>query len=72
MHANEDARNLALVRYEGGLGDFLAVLDVQRQLFSAQDDEIVSREQSLSYLVSLYKALGGSYRTESDNFLSIK
>ncbi len=59
VRQNEDARNLALVRYEGGLGDFLGVLDVQRQLFSAQDDEVSSREQSLTHLVSLYKAFGG-------------
>jgi len=61
LKADEDARNLALVRYQAGLADFLSVLDAQRQLFSAQDDEIVSREQALGNLVALYKALGGGW-----------
>ena len=61
LKADEDARNLSLVRYEGGLADFLAVLDAQRQLFAVQDEEIASREQTLLHLVSLYKALGGGW-----------
>ena len=73
VRANEDARNLALVRYQGGLGDFLAVLDAQRQLFNAQDDELSSREQSLSHLVSLYKALGGGFcPNQCDKILSVQ
>ena len=40
LKADEDARNLSLVRYKGGLADFLAVLDAQRQLFAVQDEEM--------------------------------
>ena len=61
LRLDEDVRNLALARYQAGLADFLSVLDAQRQLFSAQDDEIVSREQALGHLVALYKALGGGW-----------
>ena len=61
LKVDEDVRNLSLVRYEGGLADFLAVLDAQRQLFAAQDEEIAAREQALLQLVSLYKALGGGW-----------
>ncbi len=61
VNATEDARNLALTRYQGGLGDFLGVLDAQRQLFLAEDEQIASSEQSLVHLVSLYKALGGGW-----------
>lgn len=61
LKADEDARNLSLVRYEGGLADFLAALDAQRQLFAVQDEEIVAREQALLHLVSLYKSLGGGW-----------
>ena len=66
LRLDEDARNLALARYQAGLADFLSVLDAQRQLFSAQDDEIVSREQALSHLVALYKALGGGWFVKPD------
>ena len=61
VRADDEARKLSLVRYDGGLTDFLAVLDAQRQLFSLQDEEIVAREQALLHLVSLYKALGGGW-----------
>ncbi len=66
LRLDEDARNLALARYQAGLADFLSVLDAQRQLFSAQDDEIVSREQALGHLVALYKALGGGWVSKPD------
>jgi len=66
LRIDEDARNLAIARYQAGLTDFLAVLDAQRQLFSAQDDETVSREQALGYLVALYKALGGGWVVKPD------
>lgn len=59
--ADESALALAVARYRAGLADFLAVLDAQRQLFTAQDEEIVSREQALTQLVALYKALGGGW-----------
>jgi len=61
LRFDEDARNLAVIRYQGGLADFLEVLDAQRQLFSVQADEVVTREEALSHLVALYKALGGGW-----------
>jgi len=61
LRANEDARNLSRVRFDGGLADFLVVLDAQRQLYQVQDDEIAAREQALINLVALYKALGGGW-----------
>lgn len=61
VKANEDIRNLALARFRSGLSDFLYVLDAQRQLFAAQNEETASREQRLLNLVALHKALGGSW-----------
>jgi NodT family efflux transporter outer membrane factor (OMF) lipoprotein len=61
IRADEDARDLSLVRYKGGLADFLTVLDAQRQLFAVQNEEIASRELALLHLVSLYKAFGGGW-----------
>ncbi len=58
---DEDARNLAAMRYRSGLADFLEVLDAQRQLFSVQADEVATREETLNHLVALYKALGGGW-----------
>jgi len=61
LNYDEDARNLAVIRYQSGLANFLEVLDAQRQLFSVQADEIVTREEALNHLVALYKALGGGW-----------
>ena len=61
LAADEDVLRLAVVRYDGGLTDFLTVLDAQRQLFTVQDEEIAAREQALAQLVALYKALGGGW-----------
>lgn len=65
LTANEAARSLSIVRYEGGLADFIAVLDAQRQLYLMQDEEIVAREQALLNLVALFKALGGGWNLAS-------
>jgi multidrug efflux system outer membrane protein len=61
LRVDEDARNLAVIRYQGGLANFLEVLDAQRQLFALQSEELVSREEALYQLVALYKALGGGW-----------
>ena len=51
---------LAQARYARGVDSYLAVLDAQRSLFSAQEDEIAVRAGRLANLVTLYKVLGGS------------
>jgi NodT family efflux transporter outer membrane factor (OMF) lipoprotein len=61
LNYDEDARNLAAMRYQSGLANFLEVLDAQRQLFSVQADEVATREETLNHLVALYKALGGGW-----------
>jgi NodT family efflux transporter outer membrane factor (OMF) lipoprotein len=59
--ANERAVDTATQLYERGLGDFLNVLDAQRQLFASQDAQVVSRQTVSTNLVQLYKALGGGW-----------
>ena len=51
--------NLAEIRYREGAGDLLAVLDAQRSLFSAQDQQ--ARLERLAAAVGLFKALGGGW-----------
>lgn len=45
--------------YVRGIGDFLAVLDSQRQQFAIERDLAASRSDLLRATVALYKALGG-------------
>jgi multidrug efflux system outer membrane protein len=61
VRVSEDIRNLALARFRSGLSDFLSVLDAQRQLFAAQNEETAAREQRMLNVIALHKALGGSW-----------
>ncbi|MEJ2672648.1 MAG: efflux transporter outer membrane subunit [Deltaproteobacteria bacterium] len=56
--------NLANKRYKGGIASYLAVLDADRQLFTAELDLAVVEQNQLLTLVQLYKALGGGWETE--------
>lgn len=59
VDATQNAYHLSFARYKEGIDNFLNVLDAQRSLFSAQQQEIVIQKQQLSNLVNLYKVLGG-------------
>ncbi|VTU29006.1 Toluene efflux pump outer membrane protein TtgI precursor [Variovorax sp. PBS-H4] len=57
---SRDAWQLARVRYEHGLTDFLVQLDAQRTLLQAQRDQVDSGGRLAMDLVVLTKALGGA------------
>ena len=59
VSATREAFALSKARYENGVDDFLAVLDSQRSLFSAQQGTITIRKAYLSNLINLYKVMGG-------------
>jgi NodT family efflux transporter outer membrane factor (OMF) lipoprotein len=52
---------LSTERYEGGVDNYLQVLDAQRNLFQGELDLARLRQQELSSLVQLYRALGGGW-----------
>jgi multidrug efflux system outer membrane protein len=54
---------MATKRYKGGIDPFLAVLDADRQLFTAELDLAAVQRDQLLTLVQLYKALGGGWET---------
>ena len=55
---------LSGIRYQGGVADYLEVLDAQRSLFSAELDEVQTISAQLVSLVQLYKALGGGWPSQ--------
>ncbi|RYE45087.1 MAG: efflux transporter outer membrane subunit [Hyphomicrobiales bacterium] len=57
---SRDAWELARVRYENGLTDFLVQLDAQRTLLQAQRDQAQSAGRLAVDLVMLTKVLGGT------------
>ena len=58
------AAALADIRYRGGVGSYLEVLDAQRQLFSAELGLSQTQLLELSSVVGLYRALGGSWEVK--------
>jgi multidrug efflux system outer membrane protein len=53
--------DLSVLRYRGGVSDYLQVLDAQRSLFAAQLDEATAVRDELVSFIQLYKALGGGW-----------
>jgi multidrug efflux system outer membrane protein len=62
--ASSKAASLARQRFEGGLANFLDVLDAERDALSAQDSLAQSRTQTATSLIAVYKALGGGWTEE--------
>jgi NodT family efflux transporter outer membrane factor (OMF) lipoprotein len=65
VDANLRAVSLSTDRYRSGVGDFLNVLDAQRELYDRQEELVRSEAVVTRTLVALYKALGGGW-TEED------
>ncbi len=53
---------LAQNQYHSGLTDFQNVLQTQRTLLNLQDQRATSAGQVSTYMISLYKALGGGWK----------
>jgi outer membrane protein, multidrug efflux system len=60
--ASDKAADLAQKRFEGGLIDFLEVLDAQRTALSAELLLSQSRTDAATSLIAVYKALGAGWR----------
>jgi outer membrane protein, multidrug efflux system len=59
--SSAEAAKLARVRYEGGLVDFLEVLDAERTQLQAENQLAQTRTDTATSLVAVYKALGGGW-----------
>jgi outer membrane protein, multidrug efflux system len=60
------ATALARQRYEGGVADFLPVLDAQRTQLDVEAQLAVSETRAATDLVAIYKALGGGWEYQPD------
>jgi outer membrane protein, multidrug efflux system len=63
VDADQQAVQLSNELYGGGRGliPFLNVLDAERSLYAAQDQQVQSETTVVTNLISLYKALGGGW-----------
>jgi NodT family efflux transporter outer membrane factor (OMF) lipoprotein len=59
--AGAQAAGLARRRFEGGIVDFLEVLDAERSQLEAEDELAQSRTRSATSLVALYRSLAGGW-----------
>ena len=59
--ASTTAARLARQRFEGGLSDFLSVLQAERDALAAEDSLAQGRTQTATSLIAVYKALGGGW-----------
>jgi outer membrane protein, multidrug efflux system len=57
------AARLAEIRYQGGMVDFLSVLDAERTELQTEDALARSRTDTATGLIAVYKALGGGWET---------
>ena len=64
--AASNATRLSRARYDGGVVDYLEVLDSERALFDAELEESIVRRTALTAYVTLYKALGGGWTTAEE------
>lgn len=61
LHRAREAFELAETRYRAGAETLLVLLDAQRTLYEAQDQQVRLRQARLQASVTLYKALGGGW-----------
>ena len=66
LAAARSAARLSRARYDGGLVSYLEVLDSERSLFQAELLESQTRQQQLSAVVGLYRALGGGWLADEE------
>lgn len=57
--ASNKAVQIARERYNAGSGEFLALLDAERELLRARDQLAVVQQQSFNRLVGIYRSFGG-------------
>jgi len=61
VEALRAATHLSTQRYDGGVDNYLQVLDAQRNLFQGELDLARLRQRELGSIVQLYRALGGGW-----------
>jgi multidrug efflux system outer membrane protein len=62
--ANRRALSMVTLRYDRGLSTQLEVLDIQRELFSAELEFASATRDQLTAVVQLYRALGGGWQDQ--------
>ncbi len=59
----QEAAQLARIRFDAGVTDFLIVLDAERELLTTRDQLVQAQIETATSLVTVYRALGGGWDT---------
>jgi outer membrane protein TolC len=59
--AGGEAARLARLRFDGGIADFLQVLDAERSQLETEDRLVQSETRSAVALVALYRTMAGGW-----------
>jgi multidrug efflux system outer membrane protein len=62
---NRIALTLAETRYQGGVAQFLEVLDAQRTLLNTELSAATAAERRVTAIIDLYRSLGGGWQADS-------
>jgi multidrug efflux system outer membrane protein len=62
---NRIVLNLANTRYQGGVAEFLEVLDAERTLLNTELAASDAASRRMTALIALYRSLGGGWQTDS-------
>jgi multidrug efflux system outer membrane protein len=65
VEALEASARLSRQRYQGGVDNYLQVLDAQRNLFQGELELARLRQRELASIVQLYRALGGGWKPDA-------
>ncbi len=63
VDAAQRALDIANTRYREGYANFQRVLDAQRALFAQEENQLLNRGSHIKAIVSLYKGMGGGWKT---------
>ncbi|EAU5968507.1 multidrug efflux transporter outer membrane subunit MdsC [Salmonella enterica] len=66
VEASQIAYELAGLRFQEGIDDYLTLLDTHRMLYGAQQRLVRTRLMQQLNIINLYKALGGGWREYSE------
>ncbi|MDI4750872.1 hypothetical protein MJL81_24340, partial [Salmonella enterica subsp. enterica serovar Anatum] len=66
LEASQIAYELAGLRFQEGVDDYLTLLDTHRMLYGAQQRLVRTRLMQQLNIINLYKALGGGWREYSE------
>jgi multidrug efflux system outer membrane protein len=64
--SSRNAAELARIRFDGGIADFLQVLDAERTQLEAEDRLAQSRTETATDTIAVYKALGVGFSAQGN------